>query len=88
MTDLQARLEAERFDISYKSFKPAAAVQLTPGEKRVLEADLISKGQARRKKKTQGKGLDASTIWHAGRFAAGARDQEAQEANALMRANR
>ena len=90
MTDLMARLEAERFDISYKNFKAKtpAVKQLTAGEKRVLEEDLLAKGQRRRRKNYQAKGLDAKTIWDAGRFAAGARDPEAISANILMRTNR
>lgn len=90
MSDLMSRLEAERFDISYKQFKARLpfTASLTPGEKRVLEQDLIAKGEARRRKNKAAKGLDAKTIWDAGRFAAGARDAEAIAANDQMRANR
>jgi hypothetical protein len=76
------RLEAERFDISYKDFAPKREPKLTPGEKRVLEEDLMAKG---RKAKKPANEIDGKTIWNAGRYAAGARDQAAQEANAKMR---
>jgi hypothetical protein len=78
-----ARIEAERFDISYKDFAPKRAQKLTASEKESIENELIAKGSRR---KNPGVDVDGKTIWNAGRYAAGARDKEAQEANARMRA--
>ena len=81
-----AAIENERFDISYKDFRPQPEKQLTPGEKRVLEDELMARGGY--KKRQKGKKISADAIWNAGRYAAGARDAQAQEGHALLQASR
>lgn len=80
--DFLKRLEAERFDISYRTISEQRRERLTPGEQRVLQEDLISRAQRSRSETV----LTAETIWNAGRFAAGARDEKAITANDALRA--
>lgn len=85
--DRIARLEAERFSTSYLRHAPQKPnwQKLTPGEKRLIDEDLMARGREARQKRKNAKKVSAETLWHAGRYAAGARDEEAIEANLKYR---
>lgn len=76
------RLEAERFDVSYLNYRPSVKTydhEAWLDERKAQDAARAERLRVRKRN------LRAQTVWDAGRFAAGARDEVAVEADKALK---